>query len=68
MGKSRFFIPKNHQTKIKDLTFWTKLTKKFLNYKNGNEQLQKVTKNSSIQKVQKQYQTKLGLFMTKSLQ
>ena len=45
----------------------TKLTKTFLNSKNGNEQLQKVTKNSSIQKVRIQYQTKLGLFMTKSL-
>ena len=33
-----------------------------------NEQLQKVTKNSSIQKVQKQYQTKLGIFNTKSNQ
>ena len=42
--------------------------KGFLNYKNGNEQLQKGTKNSSNQKVQKQYQTKIGLFVTKSHQ
>ena len=67
-GQKWIFRPQTKTNKNQRLKFWTKRTKNFLNYKNGNEQLQKGTKNSSNQKVQKQYQTKISLFVTKSLQ
>ena len=61
-------MPKSNQTIVKDLHFEQNEQNSYQRDKIQFGQYQSITKNSPCTKIQKQYQTKLGIFNTKSNQ
>ena len=63
--KLHFLVPKSNQTIVKDLHFEQNKPNSLCRDKIHLRQYQTITKNSRCTKIQKQYQTKVGLFVTK---
>ena len=64
-AKVDFLAPKQNQTKVKDLNFEQNEPNSFEREKIKLGQYQTITKNYLYTKIQKQYQTKFGIFVTK---